>query len=272
MDNYLELEALIDRNLSNPLTRKETLKYLETINLFKSFNDWTKIIRLLFRADDIRIGSPELIVERIRFAQEQYRKSEVDNFLIFYLKEESEPEKNFSNFFYALHQQHKHHQEELFAYDEVITICNRRLERYIKIGKDIQVAFTLFYSCWDYVDDKNIVHITDQALKLMRVFIDEVPQDYLEFIVRPKYSPPTAKLDGDFYSFVFEPFTKEIFNGWDKFSSFLQECEGKANKQIVEKVKLLFHEYESHSYKLIPILENNIDKYGLLVRKWIPEK
>lgn len=272
MDNYSELEALIDKNIGNPSTKRETLQYLETINLFKSFDDWTKIIRLLFHVNDIRIGSPELIVERIRFAQEEYGKNKVDNFLVSYLKEESDPEKDFSNFFYMLHQQHKQDQEELFAYDEVKTICNRRLERYAENGKDIQVAFTLFYSCWDHVDDKNIVHITEQALKLMRVFIDKVPQDYLEFIVRPKYSPPTAKLDGDFYSFVFEPFTKEIFNGWNKFSSFLNECEGKANKQIVEKVKLLFHEYESHSYKLIPIFESNVDKYGLLVRKWIPKK
>lgn len=272
MNNYSELEALIDKNLSNPLTKKETLQYLETINLFKSFDDWTKIIRLLFHVNDIHVGTPNIVVERISSAQEEYGKDKVDNFLVSYLKEESDPEKNFSNFFYMLHQQHKSHQEELFAYDQVKTICNRRLERYIEKGKDISIAFTLFYSCWDYVDDKNIVHITDQALKLMRIFTNKVPQDYLEFIVRPKYSPPTAKLDGDFYSFVFEPFTKEIFNSWDKFSSFLEECEEKTNKQIVEKVKLLFLEYKSHDYKLISIQESNVDKYGHLIRKWIPKK
>lgn len=271
MDNYKELEVLIDKNLSNPLTKRETLQYLETINLFKSFDDWTKIIRLLFHVNDIRVDTPNIVVERIRSAQEEYGKDKVDNFLISYLKEESDPEKNFSNFFYMLHQQHKYHQEELFAYDEVKTICIRRLERYTENGKDVSIAFILFYSCWDYVDDKDTVHITDQALKLMRVFIDKVPQDYLSFIIRPKYSPPTSKLDGNFYSFVFEPFTKEIFNGWDKFSSFLEECKGKANKQIVENVKILFREYESHDYKLIPIKESDIDKYGQLIRRWIPK-
>lgn len=269
MDNYKELEALIDKNLSNRLTKRETLQYLETINLFKSFDDWTKIIRLLFHVNDIRVDTPNIVIERIRLAQEEYGKDKVDNFLIFYLKEDSDPEKNFSNFFYMLHQQHKSHQEELFAYDQVKAICNRRLERYIEKGKDISIAFTLFYSCWDYVDDKNIVHITGQALKLMRSFISEVPEEYLKFIIRPKYSPPTSKLDGDFFSFVFEPYTKEIFNGWNNFCSFLDECEEKVNNQIVEKVRLLFLEYKSHDYTLIPIIESNIDRYDSLIRKWI---
>lgn len=268
-DKYEALKLKVDSYLLQSSTKNEIKDYILSINSFKSIEDWENIIRLMFYVEDIPKSYPDKIVDKINLGKKKYGENKVNEFLIPYLKEESDSEKDYSNFFYQLHQQFKNQEEELISHNDLLTICNRRFERYLANGKNINIAFTLFYSCWDSVDKKNIVHITNQALKLMRAFIDKVPEDYLKFIIRPKYSPPTARLDGDFFSFVFEPFTDKIFSDWDTFREFLKKCEGKVDQQILKGINQLFIEYASNGYRFIPVPEESIDKYGSLIRKWI---
>lgn len=268
MNNYQKFEEKIEGYLKQPHTKDQIISYLLSIKEFNSFEDWKMIILGLFFVDDIRTDYPEKIIESIHSAQDNYGKTNVDEFLICYLKEESDINKDFSNFFYHLNQQFKHQKKETFSKESVNLICNRRLEKYTQNGTDIDKAFSHFYSCWDYVDEKNVVHITNEALTIMRRFIEKFPKEYLEFIIRPKYIPAKSRLDGNYYSFVLEPFTDNIFDGWDKFKEFLNN-QKEVYPVITGYVSEFYERYKKNSFMYVGILDNELDNFGDLIRKWI---
>ena len=227
------------------------------------------IIRALFFVDEIRTASPEHIIESIHNAQEEYGKTEVDEFIIAFLKEDSDLEKDYSSILYILNQEFKHHRKETLTKRAVNRICNRRLERYIYNGTNISKAFSHFYSCWECVDAKNVVHITAEALRLMHKFIERFPIEYLEFIIRPKYVPANSRLDGpDFYSFVLEPFTDKIFGDWLKFEEFL-DVQKRVNPEIAGYVSSFYQRYKMNRYSFVGIRDEELGNFGNLVRKWI---
>lgn len=270
MNNYRKFEAKIEEYLLQSDTKREIIEYLLSIKSFKSFDDWQMIIRALFFVDEIRTISPERIVESIHNAQDEYGKAKVDEFIVALLKEDSDVEKDYSGFLYILNQQLKNHTKETLTKEDVNGISDRRLERYTQKGTDISKAFSQFYSCWDHVDEKNDVHITADALKFMRGFIEKVPLEYLEFLIRPKYVPVTkeSKLDGDFYSFVMEPFTEQIFGDWLKFEEFLNS-QKKVYPEITGYVSSFYDRYKISGYSFVGIKDEELDNYGNLLRRWL---
>lgn len=268
MDRFRKYEAKIEEYLSRPETKNQIINYLLTIKEYISFEDWKLNIRGQFFVPEIRTGCPDNIIDSINKAQNEYGKPEVDEFIVDFLKEDSDIEMDYTGFLYLLNQQFKSHRKETLTKESVNLICNRRLDRYTQKGTDISKAFTHFYSCWDYVDKENTVHITNEALKIMHGFIEKFPGEYLEFLIRPRYVPAKSKLDGDFYSFVLEPFTDKIFGGWLKFEEFLN-CQQEVNSDITSYVSTFYDKYKVNSYKFVGIRDNEIDNYGNLLRKWI---
>jgi len=268
MDNYRKFKAKIEEYLLQADTKREIIDYLLSIQSFKSFEDWQMIIRALFFVDEIRTVSPERIVDSIHYAQDEYGKPKVDEFIVAFLIEDSDVEKDYSGFLYILNQQFKNHTKETLTKEDVNRICDRRLERYTQKGKDISKAFSQFYSCWNHVDEKNVVHITAGALKLMRGFIEKVPLEYLEFLIRPKYVPAKSKFDNDFYSFVLEPFTDKIFGDWLKFEEFLN-IQKKVYPEIAGYVSSFYDRYKINGYSFVGIRDDEINNYGNLLRRWL---
>jgi len=274
MDEYSSLKLKIEEYLKNPSTKREILQYLLSIKEFKDFEDFKHIIGILLDVEDILIDFPQKIFEKIKIGQSSYSKETVNKFLVLFLKEDSAPEKNYRNFFYPLLPHlNTQTEQDILTPDQVKDICNSRLKRYVAgKGDDIEIAFNLFYSCWEKVDKDNVVHITEEALKNIRQFINKVPEQYLKFLIRPRYTPPHRGWDGDFYSFVFEPFTEKIFGGWDNFLSFLEELKAKGiDQSLVSGIEKSYRNSSENSYQVIKV--NNVKEMAELGidEKWIQQ-
>jgi wyosine [tRNA(Phe)-imidazoG37] synthetase (radical SAM superfamily) len=93
--------------------------------------------------------------------------------------------------------------------------------------------------------------------------IDRFKEDFLRFVVRPKYTTP---MDG---KYVFEPFINQYFNGWFNFRDFLENT-AKDNSEFTILVKY-FNDYEKTKYsefvslELPPFVELN--EYGNVTMK-----
>ena len=249
----------------NPETRVDTIGYLLSIDKFQSFQDWKKVIEVYFEVDAYFLEKhSDKIIDVIHEGQNEFSKEKVSDFLVNYLKEDSKIEYNYSNFLYLLNQQHKKANKEsrtTFTKKELRDICLRRLERFIKSSiKDIEKAFNILYSCWDYVDDENKVHIIGPALELIRGYIDEVPEQYLRFIIRHQFYPINPDISGGRYIFVLEPFTKQIFRGWENYEFFLKELKenSNVNRNTVECNLKFYRLFKLNNYESVPIHKDDL--------------
>nr|WP_321484836.1 hypothetical protein [uncultured Draconibacterium sp.] len=249
----------------NPETRDDTIGYLLSIDKFQSFQDWKKVIEVYFEVDTYFLEKhSDKIIDVIHKGQDEFSKDEVSGFLVDYLKEDSKIEYNYSNFLYLLNQQHKKTNKDsrtTFTKKELQEICLGRLERFIKSSiKDVEIAFNILYSCWDYVDDDNIVHISGAALELIRGYIDEVPEQYLRFIIRHQFYPINPDISGGRYIFVLEPFTKQIFKGWDNYEFFLKKLQenSNVNRKTVECNLKFYRLFKLNNYESVPIHKDDL--------------
>lgn len=250
----------------NPELKEETIRYLLSINNFKSYEDWKNIVEVFLSIDSYFIEKhPDTIIQIIHKAQEEYENQEATNFIASYLSDESRLDIDFSNLFYALNQQHKKQNEDArktFSKEVLNQICNRRLERFVTgVERNVEAAFNHFYSCWDLVDDENKIHITPRALELMRNYIEKMPEEYLKFSVRHMFVPIEPHLE--YYHFVLEPFTKQIFKGWENFESFLKEINDKklVAENVIDCFTKFYEIYKSRNYDSVAIQENELKNF-----------
>ncbi|MCK3685985.1 hypothetical protein [Maribellus sp. YY47] len=250
---------------TNPETRDDTIGYLLSIDKFQSFQDWKKIIEVYFEIDQYFVEKhSDKIIDLIHKGQDEFSTEKVSGFLVEYLKEDSKIEFNYSNLLYLLNQEHKNANREsrkTFTKNELEEICKRRLERFISSPiKDIEKAFNILYSCWDFVDDKNIVHLTSSSLALMRSYIEELPEQYLNFIIRHQFYPINPDISGGRYIFVLEPFTKQIFKGWENYELFLKELKENStvNRNTIECNQKFYDLFKTNKYESVPIHKDDL--------------
>ncbi len=134
------------------------------------------------------------------------------------------------NFFFPLSQ------EELQA------LSVERLDEFIQSRTKFDVrAFGLFYyNCWKTKTSENNAVIMDEANVRIRGYIEKYPTEYLRFTIRSKHTP---HLDG---LFLFEPFTKQYFKGWEEFETFLSAMAAR-EPEFQDMVKY-FEEFKKSGY------------------------
>ncbi len=268
MDRLSKLKDDI-QNLKKQNKDKQLTEYLLAFDNFSTFEVFKDIFQVLFEEDKIRIHYAEKIISKIKLVQDKFERVQTKSFLLNYLKK-VDPELDCYNFFYLINQEHKKGNTSFIISKEVsLEICHFRLERYTETHSDIGTAFTLFYVCWEKVDESNKVHITKRALELMRIFVNKVPKDYLNFLLRPKYYPPIPSFIPLKIEFVFEPFTEKIFGGWQNFEKFLNNQDvTEIGEEVLSRIKFLYENYKSHNYSTILIPENQLDNLNIDLTKW----
>ncbi len=265
MDRLSKLKVDI-RNLKEQNKDKQLTEYLLSFDNFTTFEVFKDIFRVLFEEDKIRIHYAETIISKIKLVQNKFERDQIRLFLHDYLKNVN-PELDCYNFFYLINQEHKEGNTTFIISKEIsLDISHFRLENYTKNHSDIRTAFSLFYVCWEKVDENNKVHITKRALELMREFVNKVPKDYLNFLLRPKYFPPMTTFYPGQIEFVFEPFTEQIFGGWPNFENFLKEQA--VNKVDIKELTELYKKYEENQFISIQIPKNQLADFNIDLSKW----
>lgn len=268
MDRLSKLKDDI-RNLKEQNKDKQLTEYLLSFDNFTTFEVFKDIFQVLFEEDKIRIHYAETIISKIKLVQDKFDKDQISTFLHDYLKNVN-PELDCYNFFYLINQEHKEGNTTFIISKEIsLDICLFRLESYTNTKSDIKTAFKLFYVCWEKVDENNKVHISKKALELMRDFVNKVPKDYLNYLLRPKYLPPTTTFYPGHLEFVFEPFTEQIFGGWPKFENFLKDLTmNEVDEKEINIIKNLYKKYEENQFISIRIPKNQLVDYTIDLNKW----
>ena len=127
--------------------------------------------------------------------------------------------------------------------EDLQQIAIERLRLYITTRNSFDVrAFNYFYyNCWKGKKNDHVL-IMDEANEIIKEYIDAFPEDYLRFIIRPKYSPHIDE------TYVFEPFIPQYFGSWEAFKQFLYII-SKTNSEFEIMIKY-FLDFEASNFEM----------------------
>ncbi len=118
------------------------------------------------------------------------------------------------------------------------------------VNKDV---FELFYINYESIDPRtDQVILNPKACEEFRKFIksDKVKYtSYFNLLPRPYMQPHTEDI------YVFEPFTKQIFDGWQNFEKFLSECTDYEHQQELVKY---FERYKKNDYRTFDLEKEEV--------------
>ena len=99
---------------------------------------------------------------------------------------------------------------------------------------------SLYYTCIEKTDENKVV-ILPEANDLLKRFIQEKPEYYLNNFIRPFQIQSNIKT-GD-------PFVTQIFGNYENIEKFLNDCK---NYEDIETIKTFFNKFKKNNYKPIP--------------------
>jgi hypothetical protein len=266
MTRFLKLQQLFDTNKDNPQRLNEFASLVFSKERFSGQAVFEEFISFCFKNKEIREGYAHKIVERLVDLPENIDQGNLRLFLKEHLKR-IEPKIDCSNFFYDLNFRYKEGNFNfLLTKEDLIEICEKRLEEYCSQNDNPLEAFGLLYLCWDHVDEENHVHLSEGSLEIIYKFIQKVPIKYLLFLIRPKYVPPMSFRGPEYVEFVFEPFTKAILGDWEKFDAFIKGLKPTniEEKELIEKIDKLFLKYRKERFSQITLLKKELVEYSII--------
>jgi hypothetical protein len=253
---FEKLNELYNTYQKDDQSISKMVEYLLDYNKFNLRNDGLDILKTNIFIDEIRENNAGEIIKMIETLLDIFTKEEIKNAVAVALLN-LRPEKSCYNLFYLFNQQFKHNEgNPVLDKKEFQSICETRLLNYTKktTMPNMQIAFEHLYSCWDFVDKNNEVHLTTNSCKIMLEFVKKHPEDYLIYTIRPRLSLFSASKNYREFDFTFEPFTSSIFNGWPNFELFLKEQADRLNnKTLIKTLLLLYNNFKDNHYKYFTI-------------------
>ena len=203
-------EKIFEGLASNPNKKREVIDYMLSIKQFKSLQDFKNVFEVFMENKELASVYTQHVVDLIHeYYHQSQPKADIQEYLSNYLENEIEFGSNFG-LYYAIFKKYQADINYVFpiSEDELKIICVMRLRKYVDElkGDDIFTAFTLYYTCRDYVDKNYSIHILKEANVIIQRYIRAFPDKYLPFLIRPKISPFTS-----WRELVLEPFTKQIW-------------------------------------------------------------
>ncbi len=114
------------------------------------------------------------------------------------------------------------------------------LKKFLKTNPDLtNEGMWLYYTCVHFIDEDKYVHLLPDASNILREFLNNHPDFYLNTYIRPLYTPD------DNHTRTGEPFAKSIFETYDNFKEFLN------NNKKHHKYKInveFFNRFEKNKY------------------------
>ena len=263
-NKFQKLNELYSINKNDHKGIAKMVDYLLDYNKFNIQKDGLDLLKTYLSIDEIREQKAGEIVRFIEELQNTFSKEQIKNVLVEAIESVS-PEKSFYNLFYLFNQQFKHNEgNPVFSQNEFQKVCETRLKNYTQnvSNTDMPTAFEHLYLCWDYVDESNEVHLTDNALKTMYDFVIKFPIKFLQFIIRRRLMSGNSLYAQKEHDFVFEPFTDAIFGSWDKFEAFLKNQEKSIDdKLIISTIIKFFNQFKQHQYKYFTVKSSELQAY-----------
>jgi len=150
---------------------------------------------------------------------------------------------SFDNFIHTFHQTFNYIDsfKTAISYEEFLRLCIDRFRRHLDTIKSInRDTFQFYYRCIESIDDQSKVTISPLANELFLKRIKSNPIIYLKQVIVERMTPH----DGHTYSF--EGFVSQVFSGWEKFKSFLDELD--QDDEIVSIVIEFYNRIEQHKF------------------------
>lgn len=263
-NKFQKLNELYSSYQGDHKSISKMVDYLLDYDKFNLQTDGLEILKSYIFIDEIRENKAGEIVRFIEELQDTFNKEQIKNALIEAINSVS-PEKSCYNLFYLFNQQFKHNEgNPVFTKSEFQKICETRLKNYTQnvADTDMPTAYEHLYSCWDFVDENNEVHLTDNALKIMYAYVSKFPVEFLKFTIRRRLMSGKSLYSQKEHDFVFEPFTDAIFGSWDKFEEFLKE-EKKTidDEQLISTIIAFYNDFKQHNFKYFTLKSSELHKY-----------
>ncbi len=273
MSNFKDLKAIAQRELSNPAKKEKFYNFIYSLKEFNNIESLLNLTKLIFELEEFKHLRSEHIYTIIdSYLKNRPSQKSIITDKIFQILLEVPFENSIRSFTYIFN--HGYYSEEdfesFFTINQIQNLCFNRLDTYAIIGNNIEVAYDLLYQCWFLKDkDTQIVHLSPDALKIMRRFIEGKAQcDFFRYWIRPYMWPVNAKSYK--HPFTVEPYTEAIFENWINFEDFIFRCE-KENlcQELIDGIFHFYQDFKLNDYKPIGLKEDDFHKYGGLLDEWI---
>ncbi len=117
--------------------------------------------------------------------------------------------------------------------------------------EDVSMLFIIYYSCIDNIEEKSsTINLLKKASSEIRQFVNRHPHPYLEFLIRPLYTPSDDK------TFTLEPFIQSVFVSYDQFERFLNE---QPTTLVIWELLDFFEKFKKNSYRPIQFEKNRFE-------------
>lgn len=264
MNRFEKIMAHYKELKDNPPKLNQFINYLIAQEGFSDRGLFEDLFRVYFSIDKIRIDYSEKILDKLERYWRDSRDETFKDFVKTFLKDFDITADCYSFYYLSNQRLRSESSDFILEKSEFQGICEHRLKVYTEQFTDVSFAFGLLYSCWEYVDEDNRIHLTSNSLKLMRVFVQKNANGYLKFLIRSKYVPPMSFVEHGCFDFVFEPFTDKIFDGWDLFEKFLHSLRKniKVDLNILENIIQLYDRYKDRQYEEIIVCPRELSKFA----------
>ena len=248
-------------NSGTPERKIATIDKLLSYHDFDLEDNGLDLLDAYVFVDEIRINHVNVLLELISELKKFHSPELIKNSL-----KESIHDLDLSgstyNLFSAFNQDFAYTTElRIFEKREFQQLVENRFERYLSTTQlKVDQVYELFYSCWERVENNN-VHLTKKAYTLMRKYASMDPFNYLNSIIRPKYSGYTYSRR-NIQEFVFEPFLERVFSSWSGFKEYLASATlSSVPIKNVESINLFFELYQSSGYRSFEIANAELSNH-----------
>lgn len=247
--------------------KDDLIEIIKKIDAYNNKHDFENIISAIFYLGELTFYHindllPLFNKNKLSEISRLYYNGE-DDVLKTFFKDKlttSKFENDFTSLFlhHIIREQIYQRSELYFTLGEMQAIAITRLKEIIayhtpfSVGKEEMLkVFQFYYLCIDEITSgDNKIIILNEANACLRAFIEEHPNGFIEFNIRPVYTPH----DGETYTL--EPFILQIFGSYTSFESFLNN-QKEVTSHLLELITF-YNEFKRNNYQVIKYVRGSI--------------